>query len=280
LNSSNKQIPCCRVIIYSYIIMKQKAPFCQENYDFFWVGFPTCFLAGDCYIFNTKFIYYSYPMPWRIIILLAAIAPGVFWLWYFLRKDKLKPEPKKMLIRLFARGLVIVIPAALIEMGLEIIVPIEWIGLVVFAPVVEELLKFWITKKNIRKNKAFDEPIDGVIYAIVVALGFATFENVFYLWDAFQTDTFGAVAVVRALVTVPGHALFASMWWYALSKAKFGNLKHPKRILLGGIGLGILFHAILNLLTLVAVWWAIGMMVLMIVLWLVFSKKLKKLLEG
>jgi len=81
-----------------------------------------------------------------------------------------------------------VIPAGLIESGIQWVIPMEFFILVVVASIVEELLKFFGMKLSIGKNKAFDEPIDGMIYAAAVGLGFASLENIFYVWDAWQND--------------------------------------------------------------------------------------------
>ena len=46
---------------------------------------------------------------------LLAIAPGIFWLWFFIRKDIYRPEPKRLIALTFFLGMVSTIPAGLIE---------------------------------------------------------------------------------------------------------------------------------------------------------------------
>ena len=51
--------------------------------------------------------------PW--VILAIAVGPGLFWLWFFVRRDRLEPEPRGLVARLYFLGFFAVIPAALLE---------------------------------------------------------------------------------------------------------------------------------------------------------------------
>ena len=218
-------------------------------------------------------------MPIRLTVAILAITPGLFRLRYFLRKDKFKPEPKKLIIKMFIRWAIAVIPAALIEVGIESIIPIEFFWLVIVAPIVEELIKYLTMKRGITKHKHFDEPIDAMIYAVAVALGFATFENVSYIRDAYQSGMLEIVAGMRALISVPWHAIFASMRGYAVGVVHFSKAKiNKKKIIFAWLSLAMLLHACLNFLSMINLRWALGMVVLMIVMWILFHKKLKKLM--
>lgn len=86
-------------------------------------------------------------MPHRVYILLAAIAPGLFWMRYIYKRDKFQPEPKKLILKCFLLGMLIVIPAGIIEVGIDNIIPSVFFGLVIVAPIVEELLKYFAMKK-------------------------------------------------------------------------------------------------------------------------------------
>lgn len=87
------------------------------------------------------------------------------------------------------------------------------------AAVPEEIAKFICLYWCIKKNKYFDEYMDGIVYAACVALGFAAFENVLYLYD--NLDDWMTVGLMRGLMAVPGHFLdgvimgyFVSLWWF------------------------------------------------------------------
>ena len=47
----------------------------------------------------------------------------------------------------------------------------------------EELAKFLAVRLFVYRNKEFNEPLDGIIYAAAAALGFASLENVLYVID-------------------------------------------------------------------------------------------------
>jgi len=169
-----------------------------------------------------------------------------------------------------------VIPAGIIELFVESVFPIELLSLAIVAPIVEEVIKYRTTNRVTKKNNAFDEPIDGIIYACVLALWFATMENIFYVWDAYQAGNFSSVATIRAILSVPGHALFASMWGYAMSLQKFTKNK-KKSFIFAWVSLAILLHAAMNFLTTISAAGAIGLIILLVFMRTLFHKKLKKL---
>jgi RsiW-degrading membrane proteinase PrsW (M82 family) len=71
----------------------------------------------------------------------------------------------------------------------------------------------------LRRNKYYDEYFDGIVYAACVGLGFAGFENIFYLVGE---EEWLSVGMVRAFVSVPGHLCFAVAMGYFYSRCKFG----------------------------------------------------------
>ena len=59
---------------------------------------------------------------------------------------------------------------------------------------VEEVLKFTVLYSLVYKMKDFNEPIDGIVYGVTVSLGFATLENIYYVYvlsDYFGTTSQG-----------------------------------------------------------------------------------------
>lgn len=211
-------------------------------------------------------------MIWFWWLMVASVGPALFWLRYFLRKDRLRPEPRWLLIKLFVWWLVLVVPAAVIELAIP---STEFIMLVVVAPIVEELLKIFTTWKLTQWDKAFDEPIDGIMYACAVALGFAALENIFYLWEAANAGNVTTVFFIRALLTVPGHALFTSMAWYALWLYTCVPKYKNKKILIVWIGLAILMHGLFNFLVATSLLTAWGLVVFIPFLRWLFHRKVK-----
>ena len=51
-----------------------------------------------------------------IIALIGGILPALFWLWFWIREDKEKPEPKKLLFGAFVGGSIAVLIALFFEL--------------------------------------------------------------------------------------------------------------------------------------------------------------------
>ena len=151
-------------------------------------------------------------MLWLLLTL--AIAPGAFWMWYFRRRDHLRPEPRHLVGRVFAYGAVAALGAGAIEAGifavadLEISEPFVPASLLTagIVGVVEEAVKFTALFLAIYRHVHFDEVIDGILYGVAASLGFATVENVAYV---LQGGT--QVGILRASLSVPGHAFFGAV---------------------------------------------------------------------
>ncbi|MEI6502368.1 MAG: PrsW family glutamic-type intramembrane protease, partial [Armatimonadota bacterium] len=164
------------------------------------------------------------------LLLICAIAPGLFWLWYFWHRDRLEPEPRRLVAKVFCIGALVVIPAGL----LETLVP-EPYTTVLAAPVFEELAKFLVVFWGVYRCLQFDEPMDGIVYATAAALGFATAENIAYVLGAGAGEAAG-IAFVRAILSVPGHALWGCLWGYGLGRMKFLDRKRGETFVAAGLG--------------------------------------------
>ena len=194
-----------------------------------------------------------------------AFGPGIFWLWYFYKRD-IKPEPLPLIFKCFVWGMAVTIPALCAEAFLRISKPVE---VIVAAPIIEECLKFLTVYLAVYRSPQFEEPMDGVVFAAAVALGFASLENAFYLYEAY-TKSVGQlqlVTILRAFFAVPGHALFSIMWGYALGRAKFSDGSKGKHLIIGGLSLAIGFHALFNFLAYSAILWVLGMIILIPLMW-------------
>lgn len=125
-----------------------------------------------------------------IYSLLGGIIPAVFWLWFWLREDRLHPEPRRLIFNSFIIGIIIVFLVLPIEKYVEKIT--AGIFMLIIWAFTEEIIKFlgaWFT--GIRKKEC-DEPIDPMIYLITVALGFVAMENTLFLISSFSDGNFFA----------------------------------------------------------------------------------------
>jgi RsiW-degrading membrane proteinase PrsW (M82 family) len=189
-----------------------------------------------------------------LINLSLAIAPGIIWLLFFLRKDNL-PEPKKQILKVFLCGAIIAIPIALIELWLlndlsalrlssktyYIIKGLFVIGLT------EEIFKYIAVRYSILNSSHIDEPIDIPMYMIIGALGFATAENALF----FCTEGFLSLnnPIILSLTRFIGatllHALASGTIGLFLVLA-FRNLKFRTILITIGFTIAITVHAFFN----------------------------------
>ncbi len=182
-----------------------------------------------------------------LILLIVSLVPGLAWLWFFYRQDRLAPEPRSLVLATFVSGMIAVFPAALIELPFRSLIVNTsslWnlaLVSILFISIPEEGVKYLAVRRVAYRHPEFDEPVDGIIYSIGVGLGFAALENLFY------TLTFGIIiAPLRALVACLAHASFSGVLGYYLGLAKF-NPERERSLILQGFVLAVLLHAIYNL---------------------------------
>lgn len=224
-------------------------------------------------------------------ILTLAFAPGIFWLWYFYKKDKLEPEPKHLIVKTFFLGMLVAVPVTLLEAPFG---SSEFLLAIIGAPIIEEYAKYFVVRRTIYGHIEFDEPVDGIVYAAAAALGFASVENAGYLVEAYRSPQellkssapvsalSGVLRVffVRALFTVPGHVLFSSMWGYALGWAKFAHSDRGKTLIRKGLILAFLLHGLFNFLLSIHPATSLGMVILVLVMWRMLRRRIAKALAG
>lgn len=180
----------------------------------------------------------------NILLVCAALFPAVALCIYVFKKDRVEKEPIGLLLSLLLLGGLSCFPAAEIEsvvigiidaffkpLTVNIDGQVALIGFnykaytackyFIGVALVEEGVKFLILYFVTRKNKNFNSLFDGLIYAVFVSLGFAALENVFYVLE------YGWInAIMRAIMSVPGHMFFAVLMgyyyslWHIYEKAK------------------------------------------------------------
>jgi RsiW-degrading membrane proteinase PrsW (M82 family) len=169
-----------------------------------------------------------------------AIAIFVYW------KDKLDPEPRKLLIRAFLLGCLSVLPAIALNILLKTILKVSlresildtFIYAFFVVGLAEEFSKYIFLRWNLFKRPEFDEPYDGITYAVMIGMGFATVENILYVYKASNAYE---VAWMRAFTAVPAHATFAIAMGYFTGLAKFSKEK-SFWYLMKGLVVAIVMH--------------------------------------
>jgi len=179
------------------------------------------------------------------IVFISAVLPVILLLVFIYRKDKSRPEPLGKLLVTFFAGCFCVIPAAIQESAISLVDNIEnpvasglFNGFVV-AGFSEELWKLILLMLVVWKSRYFDEYFDGIVYAAYLSLGFACVENIMYVFSS-GNDPLGT-ALVRGILAVPAHFLFAVIMGYHLSLAKF-DIPHRNKHLVHALLYPMLMH--------------------------------------
>ena len=152
---------------------------------------------------------------------------------YFM--DKYEPEPVKLVLFSFLLGLLSCGLYALAYIGIDTIEgPLISLGVKAF---MEELCKFILIAGILYRNKNFNEPLDGIVYAVMVAMGFATGKNLMAVTENSNT------AILTLFTTILAHAAYAALMGYLLGKAKFMKQQESWYII-AALALAALFHII------------------------------------
>lgn len=180
-----------------------------------------------------------------ISLLAIAVAPCLAIMVYIYLKDKYEKEPIKLLVYSFFGGVASIPIAAYLEVeaqnrGIGVGEDVTSVFILAFIVVgiSEELSKYLFLRIIPYRNKAFNEPFDGIVYSVMVSMGFAMAENILYVFQHGMTT-----GVMRMFTAVPAHATFAVIMGYYVGKAKFDQ--ENKFILhLKGIGGAAAFHGL------------------------------------
>lgn len=191
-----------------------------------------------------------------VLFIILGLLPSTVWLLLFLLQDS-HPEPKGMIIKIFVYGMAITIPVALVEWGfLEFLknfnLPSLWLIIIYFlcgVAVIEEIFKYLVVRFSALRSHHFDEPVDAMIYMIIVGLGFAAIENILVLFSLIASGLVEQTALTlfgRFIGATFLHALCSANigFFLALSLAK---IRGNKLLLFFGISFSIFLHGLYNI---------------------------------
>jgi len=182
--------------------------------------------------------------------LVFGFLPPLFWLWFWLREDA-RPEPRSLIFLVFIYGMV----AAVLSIPVEYFVKLFTENIIILLlswSFIEEIFKYLAASKGGLLKKAFDEPIDALVYMTTAALGFASAENVLFLLKAVGTS--GTIATVvtgnlRFLGATLLHVVASSILGASIAYAFFHKEKMIRNVL-GGLILSTALHFSFNFLIL------------------------------
>lgn len=159
-------------------------------------------------------------MRYAVLIFLALL-PSVL-LWNYVNKLDKHKEPKSFLFKLFFSGFLSIIITMVISFIISIFFTnffdyeVEFsisgfLYVVLGIGLVEEFSKFIMMYTFSWNSKYLDESYDILLYSMIVALGFATAENILYSLE-------GGIltAILRFFTAVPGHVIDGAFMGYFL----------------------------------------------------------------
>ena len=219
-------------------------------------------------------------------LLYLAIVPVIFLLAFIYKKDT-KSEPMNMVVKIFFLGVFSCIPTVIVELLLGNMFSTDefsslarlFINVFIGVALVEEFFKWIIVKLVGYNNSNHDETYDAIVYSVFASLGFACFENIWYVFS-YGFDT----ALVRAFSAVPGHACFGVIMGYFFSKAKqsvHNGSNNEGMYLLLSLVIPTLVHTIYDFLIfssveLLSIIWFLFVITLFIVCFILVSKAAKE----
>ena len=177
-------------------------------------------------------------------LLISALAPVLVIILYIYIKDKYEKESKRILAFTFALGAVVsIVITTILYNFLDLFLPTpnnfsvwqQFIKAFFVVALIEEFSKYVIVRYYNQPRKGFNEPFDGIIYAVMVSMGFAAVENIMYVSQGGLE-----VALLRAFTAIPAHATFGIIMGYYMGKAKFSKNKMKWNLI--GISVAVLFH--------------------------------------
>ncbi len=177
-------------------------------------------------------------------LLISALAPVFVLIIYIYVKDKYEKESKRILAYTFVLGAIVSIAiTTILYTFFDLFLPLpnhfsvlqQFIKAFFIVALIEEFSKYVIVRYYNQPRKWFNEPFDGIIYAVMVSMGFAAVENIMYVSQGGIE-----VALLRAFTAIPAHATFGVIMGYYMGKAKFSKNKMKWDLI--GLMAAILFH--------------------------------------
>lgn len=193
------------------------------------------------------------------LLIILGLAPSIIWLLFYLRQDK-HPEPNRMVLKIFIFGMLAAPLAFLLQLVLLAIadqpsslkelfsgprgLTAFLLNIIVFAPLVEEYLKYAVVKTKVLATPDFDEPLDAMLYCIIAALGFAAVENLLIVLQLSLKEALFQMSA-RFLSATFLHALASGIvgFWLAISIL---YRQHKIKFLTLGLALAIFCHSLYN----------------------------------
>lgn len=182
------------------------------------------------------------------IALTGGIFPALLWLWFWLKEDNARPEPRGLLIFTFIAGMVSVIVVLPIEKFAYSNISQSFLLILAWAAS-EEVVKYLAAYFVALKTRFLDEPIDCVVYMITVALGFAGLENALFLISTIEKAGLADALATQNLRFIGAsllHVIASASIGIAMALSYYHGWFMRKTYLIFGILSAIVLHTLFN----------------------------------
>lgn len=185
-----------------------------------------------------------------MLLIASSFIPALFIAVFFYAMDKHK-EPLYYVVRAFAAGMFSILLVVLLYMILPRIELIHGpdrnalIDSFYNAAFKEELAKFALLMLCTYRARHFDEWYDGILYGVLVGLGFAFIENIKYFYRFYDDDGW-YVIVGRTIFSMPLHALLGGTMGYFVGKSRFTQGPDRLQWLCLAFIIPVLVHGLFN----------------------------------
>jgi RsiW-degrading membrane proteinase PrsW (M82 family) len=184
----------------------------------------------------------------------GGLLPAALWLWFWLKEDSVHPEPRGLIVITFGAGMVAVVFTLFLQQFIykhtSSYIGETSITFYFLLALVEEVLKYIAAYVVALRSRAFDEPIDALIYLVTAALGFTALENAFFLFgplssgNILDTVVTGNMRFVGASVL---HVMTSAIVGLSLALSFYKSRTVRRYMILIGILVATLLHTLFNL---------------------------------
>ena len=179
---------------------------------------------------------------------LGGTIPALIWLWFWLKQEQKRPEPRSVLASVFIVGMASVMLVIPIQKFLMQILTDHRQEIITWA-FVEELIKYLVVIVLLNKSKHIEDPIDWPIYLMTAGLGFAAFENTLFLIKPLSLgqDTVTLLTGgLRFLGSTLLHAVSSALIGIALGLSFYMKRFWQKTYMVFGLLLATALHSLFN----------------------------------
>jgi len=183
-----------------------------------------------------------------LLVVLSEVGPVAFlvatavaltllpiYVWSGLALDRFHPEPRAHLVWSFVAGATSVFLVAVV-LNTLLFEAVDGTAEILVAPVVEESGKAGVLLLLYRRFRhQISGPLDGIVYATMVGLGFGTVEDILYYGRAIAEGDLPATVVVRGVFSPFAHPLFTAFTGIGLGLLAAGRTK--RRLAAPAVGL-------------------------------------------